>query len=120
MQEQMKVIHLLEIKHLEFEKTLLTLHYAKMIKPADVQKEMQVMLMSTAGVYPNTRVFNSAFAAFQELRKTITDMKIEIGTMQQEIAQIQLDIAAEEEILREEESDTNRLDLDTLSKQVLT
>jgi len=122
MQEQMKVIHLLEIKQLEFEKTLLSMHYSKMIKPADLQKEMRVMLTSACRVYSRLpgRVLLSRFSAFQELRKAITDMKIEIGTMQQEIAQIQLDIAGEEKSLREEESVTNQLDLDTLSKQVLS
>lgn len=93
MQEQMKMIHLLEIKQLEFEKTLLTMHYGKMIKPTDLQKEMR------------------------DLRKTITDMKIEIGSIQQEISQLQLDIEAEEKSLREEEAIVNQLDLDTLSKQ---
>ena len=42
MQESMKMVHLLELKQLEFEKTLLAIHYARMVKPVDMIREMKV------------------------------------------------------------------------------
>ena len=42
MQEHMKTIHVLELRQLEFEKALLAIHYSRMTKPADVQREMKV------------------------------------------------------------------------------
>lgn len=40
--EAVKRIHALKLKQKEFEKTLLTLHYSRMVKPADLQKEIKV------------------------------------------------------------------------------
>jgi hypothetical protein len=40
--EAIKRIHVLKLKQKEFEKTLLTLHYSKMVKPTDLHKEIKV------------------------------------------------------------------------------
>jgi hypothetical protein len=40
--EAIKRIHVLKLKQKDFEKTLLTLHYSRMVKPADLQKEIKV------------------------------------------------------------------------------
>jgi hypothetical protein len=42
MQDNMRMVHLLELKQLEFEKTLLAIHYSRMVKPADLIREMKV------------------------------------------------------------------------------
>lgn len=40
--ESIKKIHVLQLKQLEFERTLLNLHYSRMVKPSDLSKEIKV------------------------------------------------------------------------------
>ncbi|CAL8144168.1 unnamed protein product [Orchesella dallaii] len=91
--ESIKKVHVLQLKQLEFERTLLNLHYARMVKPSDLSKEIK------------------------DGRRQVNDLQLEISSIHQEMGQVQNEIRIQEKLVIEEEKAVEKLELEALTKQ---
>lgn len=91
--ESIKKVHVLQLKQLEFERTLLNLHYSKMVKPSDLSKEIK------------------------DGRRQVNDLQLEISSIHQEMGLIQNEIRIQEKQVAEEEKSVEKLELEALTKQ---